>query len=77
MNDHIEHYKGHEIRIFVFRPIGIESFRGKYEIRAIGNPNGDPLVGIVAGAFAIERDAEEGALRAAKQAIDNERSTTV
>ena len=68
--DRVEHYEGREIRIFVLPPTRTESFQARYEIRTIGNPDDAPTIGVIAGVFATEHDAEEGALIAAKHFID-------
>ena len=64
-----EKYKGHEIRIFLLPPIGSDqTYRAKYEVQLIGSKR--MSTGVIAGAFHTAHDAEEGALKAAKLAIE-------
>ena len=74
--DRIEHYKDHEIRIFVLRPISDEmTFRATYEIHLNGSKH--VVAGTIAGAFSTARAAEEGALEAGKFSIDEKGGRSV
>ena len=64
--DRTEKYREHEINIFVMPNIDIDNtYRAMFEVRSE-----QPITGVIAGAFPASRDAGDGALRAAKRAVD-------
>ena len=73
LRDHsrIEYYKGREIRVMALPPSRMEGYRGKYEIRHPGSFHNPPVVGVIVGGFKTARDAEDGAVQAARHSIDH------
>ena len=69
MPERTEQYREHEIRIFVMPNIDIDNtYRAVYEAKPVRNEH--PITGVIAGAFPASCDAGDGALRAAKHAVD-------
>ena len=73
MPERTERYRKHEIRVFVMPNIDIDStYCAVYEAKPVRSER--PITGVIAGAFPALSDAGDGALKAAKYAVDKRMS---